>query len=166
MTEPQDDPSRRQVAYHEAGHAVVAHSFGLIVESLRISDEPDPEFGWYGQAGSTDNSHLSSFDRITIYMAGRIGAELGGHPHSSKDCQELKSDLDKAIKTAVPFLRNPVTDDDVSDEDIERLFDRAAKEAEKIILARKALFHRLAKELFQRGSLTSADIEQILTKSM
>ncbi len=37
MTSSKQDPLRWQVAYHEAGHAVVAHSFGLIVESLRLS---------------------------------------------------------------------------------------------------------------------------------
>jgi Peptidase M50B-like len=80
----------RGTAFHEAGHGIVAWSFGLDVKSIRVSlDEA---------SGSTDTSHpdhLSLVEQIAIHMAGIESEKLFEAPAHwwafGSDFQEIQN---------------------------------------------------------------------------
>jgi hypothetical protein len=71
-------PSKRYprgIAYHEAGHAVVAWSLGLPVGAVGVSDED--------AIGSTQiglSDHLPLIEQIAVCSAGIAAVEIFGHP--------------------------------------------------------------------------------------
>ncbi|MBR0797977.1 hypothetical protein JQ615_21540 [Bradyrhizobium jicamae] len=61
----------RSVAYHEAGHAVVALALGLKVARVEIFPED-----YSGGADAENSDHLPLVDRIAICVAGMNAAEM------------------------------------------------------------------------------------------
>jgi hypothetical protein len=69
------DEDLRRAAFHEAGHAVVARSFGLPVgDHLDIADDGSGKT----KIGSAD--HLPRIDQITVRIAGVAAQDLFGLP--------------------------------------------------------------------------------------
>ena len=69
------DEDLRRAAFHEAGHAVVARSFGLWVgDHLEIADDGSGKT----KIGSAD--HLPRIDQITVRIAGMAAQDLFGLP--------------------------------------------------------------------------------------
>jgi ATP-dependent Zn protease len=66
----------RGLCCHEAGHAVVAHSFHLPVQVVRV--EFTDERGWHGgtdvPSGAAD--HLDTMDQVVIWVAGRAAEKI------------------------------------------------------------------------------------------
>jgi ATP-dependent Zn protease len=65
------DDALRSVAYHEAGHAVVALALGLKVARVEIF--PDD---YSGGTDAENSDHLPLVDRIAICVAGMNSAEM------------------------------------------------------------------------------------------
>jgi hypothetical protein len=69
------DEDLRRAAFHEAGHVVVARSFGLPVgDHLEIADDGSGKT----KIGSAD--HLPLIDQITVRIAGVAAQDLFGLP--------------------------------------------------------------------------------------
>jgi ATP-dependent Zn protease len=70
----------RGVCTHEAGHAVVANSFGVPVQAIWVAFTE--EKGWHGGTDHAQGSveHLHYMDQATILMAGKTAEELFGCP--------------------------------------------------------------------------------------
>jgi ATP-dependent Zn protease len=65
---------KRGTACHEAGHAVVTHSFNVPVRTVRIEFTADD--GWRGRMESDLIDHLHYLDQATICAAGRAAEDL------------------------------------------------------------------------------------------
>jgi ATP-dependent Zn protease len=65
----------RGTAYHEAGHAVVAWSFGLHVGAISVVAEDAR-----GEARIGSAKHLSLVEQIALYSAGYVAENTFGHP--------------------------------------------------------------------------------------
>jgi ATP-dependent Zn protease len=71
------DDALRSVAYHEAGHAVVALALGLKVARVEIFPED-----YSGGADAENSHHLPLVDRIAICVAGMNAAKMFDAPPS------------------------------------------------------------------------------------
>ena len=71
------DHALRAVAYHEAGHAVVALALGLRVARVEIFPED-----YSGGADADDAGHLSLEDQIAICVAGMVAEDVFEAPAS------------------------------------------------------------------------------------
>jgi hypothetical protein len=69
MTEKQ-----RGLCCHEAGHAVVAWSFGVRVVAVYVTFSVAR--GWHGGTDYIDGSALHYMDQVTSFAAGRAGEEI------------------------------------------------------------------------------------------
>jgi hypothetical protein len=58
---------RRGLAFHEAGHAVVAWYLGLQVGEIAIVDDPKDDSG---TDIATEQEHLPEVDRLAVCLAG------------------------------------------------------------------------------------------------
>ncbi|MET4086675.1 hypothetical protein [Bradyrhizobium sp. S3.5.5] len=93
------DHALRAVAYHEAGHAVVALAFGLRVARVEIFPED-----YSGGADAEDAEHLSLEDQIAICVAGMVAEDMFDAPasHELAHCGdhgrviELLDEIDEA----------------------------------------------------------------------
>src|SRR5664279_2825123 len=65
----------RGAAYHEAGHAVVAWSFGLQVQAVHVSDDDAS-----GGAKIADADQLPLVEHIAVCSAGIAAEAIFGHP--------------------------------------------------------------------------------------
>ena len=88
----------RGLCCHEAGHAVVASSFGVRVAAVMVMFTE--EKGWHGETmteGSAD--HLPCEYRITLLSAGKAAEEFFNYPAdaraSLRDYGEIDSLLDR-----------------------------------------------------------------------
>jgi ATP-dependent Zn protease len=67
-------PDPRSTAIHEAGHAVVAWSFGLPVRAIRLTYSDAK--GWHGGTDTDKPDHLSLVEQIEVCAAGGIAEEI------------------------------------------------------------------------------------------
>ena len=69
---------RRLAAWHEAGHVVAAHHFGLPVraEIFRLTDPKENEKTWSGRAIPYEIETLRKCDRSVIGIAGSIAEKM------------------------------------------------------------------------------------------
>jgi hypothetical protein len=72
---PDDD--LRGVAFHEAGHAVVAHYLGLSVGAIEIGVDGDPA---KGKAEISGDDQLSLMDQLALCAAGIEAQEMFNAP--------------------------------------------------------------------------------------
>jgi len=81
MTWDRDDKER--TAFHEAGHAVVAWSFGVIVGCIHLDLKNESGHAMIGPA-----THLKPIEQIANWYAGREAEKafkFPANPHKSKD---------------------------------------------------------------------------------
>jgi hypothetical protein len=92
------DDGLRGVAFHEAGHAVVALALGLNVARVEIFEDNA------GRTAVEPTEHLPIEDRIAICVAGMAAADMFDAPPSYEladlkdqgDVRELLYDIDEA----------------------------------------------------------------------
>jgi len=70
------EKTQRGLCCHEAGHAVVAWSFGVHVLAVYVSFSVAK--GWQGGTDYIDGSSLHYMDQVTNFAAGRAGEEVFG----------------------------------------------------------------------------------------
>ncbi|MGV7216046.1 hypothetical protein [Bradyrhizobium sp. UFLA05-112] len=102
------DEALRSVAYHEAGHAVVALALGLKIARVQIFQED-----YSGAADAENADHLPLVDRIAICVAGMNAAEMFDAPPSHELADsgdhrmvlELLEELEETDETTAYDLR-------------------------------------------------------------
>jgi hypothetical protein len=70
------EKTQRGLCCHEAGHAVVAWSFGVHVVAVYVSFSVAR--GWHGGTDYIDGSTLHYMDQVTNFAAGRTSEEVFG----------------------------------------------------------------------------------------
>jgi ATP-dependent Zn protease len=130
--------SLRGTAFHEAGHAVVAWSLGLLVDSIAI----DCTKG--GAQIDADQDHLSLTDRLAVRLAGTEAEDFfDAHMHDLAGLRD-RDEAERLIGDAVP------------DDKVHALIDDGHARARKLIVANENRCRRLAVHL-QEHRQVSAD---------
>ncbi len=141
-----DEIARRQISFHEAGHAVVGETLGLKVGTLRVLTEGD------GTATISSATHLPIPDQIAVCMAGWVGAEMGGYPYQSLDSPALISDRVRAECLAASVLGGEHTDAD--ELAVRTMLHEGAHKARELISKHRHRFEEIAEALFRDGNLS------------
>ena len=88
----------RGLCCHEAGHAIVAYSFNLQVESVYVRCEEAK--GWYGGTKMSSPKYLSISDQVVNRAAGKAAEELFNCPAHERawlhDFGEISSLLNRS----------------------------------------------------------------------
>ncbi len=126
MCVPLDDYEFTRTCFHEAGHAVIAHHFGLAVDSAEVSEVGGITRYGPGPAGEVES--LANSLAHTPTDETQISERVGGLIH----CGRLPNLPDLEQETA------------------------------KILASLWASVCRVARALYAKGSLTSAELEQLL----
>jgi len=105
-------------AYHEAGHAVVGHVIGRLIERVSIALSPENGYRGYCRFSpymESANGHLewqegsSNPDIVTIYYAGRVATEMVCQRHGWD--YEMWQECDRADREAIErWCRESLTD--------------------------------------------------------
>jgi hypothetical protein len=137
------------VCCHEAGHAIVLHSFGLPVVAIQVlyTEEKD----WHGRTNGAPVDHLPVKDQVLNHAAGKAAEEFFECPAHErawfKDFLEIASLLN----------RNGIPEDEIWPRIDE------AKERARTILQRyrdKAL--KLTDRLVEHGLVDAADFDRLM----
>ncbi len=95
-------------AYHEAGHAVVGHVIGRLIERVSIASSPENGYRGYCRFSpymESANGHLewqedsANPDIVTIYAAGRVATEMVCQRHGWDF--EIWQECDRADREAI-----------------------------------------------------------------
>jgi len=105
-------------AYHEAGHAVVGHVIGRLIERVSIALSPENGYRGYCRFSpymESANGHLewqedsANPDIVTIYYAGRVATEMVCQRHGWD--YEMWQECDRADREAIErWCRESLTD--------------------------------------------------------
>ena len=129
----------RGTAYHEAGHAIVAWSFGLQVGTIHVMAD-DGSGG--AQIGPTN--HLTLVEQIAVCAAGYTAENVFGHPHTNR----LAAACDHTR------IRKLLEDGGIAEgPEAQTLRLKGANLADEILRAHEAKVIRLAEKLAQNGSV-------------
>ncbi len=117
-----------------------------------------------GQVQADSADHLSAPDRITILMAGWVGAAVGGYPHPSSDDLKVVDDFRRARNIAIDIDASMLgtEDADADEAAIRTLLAEGRDNAREIIETHRARFYHVAEELFSRGELRASEIATLL----
>jgi hypothetical protein len=139
----------RGVCCHEAGHAIVLHSFGLPVVVIRVlyTEEKD----WHGRTCAASVDHLPVKDQVLNHAAGKAAEEFFDCPAHEKAW------LKDFGKIASLLNSNGIPEDELWPRIDE------AKECARTILARyrdEAL--KLTDRLIESGHVDAADFDHLM----
>jgi hypothetical protein len=111
---------RRLIAYHEAGHAVVARKLGVEIADIDMTADDDKDFlanvrirsaSWAAKEAGDDRSALARgvYTDLMVAVAGQAAQKLAGYPEgdfrSEGDFGEGTADIDNAINHAWNLAR-------------------------------------------------------------
>jgi ATP-dependent Zn protease len=135
--------SRREVAYHEAAHAVIARMLGLEVRRATMRDAQG-----HGCAVVTSDGTLNF---VMMCLAGRIASYLFLATADEAGCE---SDNDKAdeLLAELGFSDPPA------------MRERLLLDVHALVCEHAGAIERVAKQLLRQGSLTGAEIDQLLAR--
>jgi hypothetical protein len=137
---------RYSTAVHEAGHAIVAASYGLRVVRMWI-DPGDRS----GGARSSSPCHLEPVDQIAIHRAGRVAQNLTG-------CEPLPGASDCDMNQMFKVFMKYNVDDDARGP----VRQEAGARAHAILDARRERLIEVATALAQAGELNEPRIVELL----
>lgn len=187
-----NDKERKITAYHEAGHAVVGHVLPDSDPVHKVTIIPRGQTGgvtWF--LPPEDRSYKSIYelkDILARAMGGRVAEKLifGKDAVTTGASSDLKNVAELAksmvveegmsdgmrnlvfpneatgyytISTGKPYSEKTAEQIDV---EIKKLSDEAAKRAEEVLSANKAVLDKLAEELLAHETLEEAELEPIL----
>lgn len=186
------DEERKITAYHEAGHAVVGHILPDSDPVHKITIIPRGATGgvtWF--LPPEDRSYKSIYDLKDVLaraMGGRVAEKLifgkdaitTGASSDLKNVAELSKDMIISegmgsntrnqvfpseatgyytISTGKPYSEKTA---ELIDAEIKKLTDEAAKRAEAVLSANKAVLDRVANALLEKETLDEADITPLM----
>jgi hypothetical protein len=137
----------RGTAYHETGHAVVARSFGLQVETITVLADDASGGAKIGSA-----AHLSLVEQIAVCAAGYTAEKVYGH-HTHY--WAAGSDYD--------CIRKLLEDSEIVEgEESVALRSRGADCARERLVAHEAKVIRLAEYLVQHGFVDDVEFLRLM----
>ena len=177
------DEERRIVAYHEAGHALVALAVPGATPPHRLSIVPRPgAFGYCSMADTKDRvlrsrSYLRT--EMAVLLGGRAAEELVfGDPVSAagSDLQRA-GDIARAMvcelgmsDTAGPLVFGGLvpggalsaSDAELASSEIRRLVDEAHERATKVLAGARPVLDAVVSALLEKETLTAADLAELV----
>ena len=153
---PISDAERREVAFHEAAHAVIGRRLGFCLTKATI-------VGNEGSYGLCDWKLLSGFGGALVWLAGPVATtilatELGSEP--LLDDSALWPDE----RDAWNLIAVLTAQDDAASESVSRLLKQLARTTLTTDVVRKQV-QDVADALFERGELSAARIDEVMAKS-
>ena len=140
-TSPSSQPRTRRLAFHEAGHCVVAEALGLRVALLELLDAERDGIVRLAR----DNAHYSPVEQIAICEAGYIGGEVSGEPALTGE-----GEIDNLEAYAVAIS--------VDEAEAKLLVASGRRVARSLLVVHRKRLHAIADALAERGRLTAADL--------
>lgn len=180
------DWDRRHLAYHEAGHAIC---FFLLPEVERVTsitiDPSNEAFGMVKTAASDRYNDTKEAFRssMTALMGGGISEEIFLQNFTTSRYQDLQIARKIAFDMVARFgmgkkLRNISLMDDggmwfhsrevrsVAEKEICDLLREASERSEELIRANADVIKLLVDELFEKGTMTEADVDEFVKKNI
>jgi hypothetical protein len=141
--------NRRGVAFHEAGHAIVAWSLGLPVGTIEIRDH---DGGGSTQAGYADGcaDDLSTVDQIAVSTAGKEAELIFEAP---TETWRGNRDNEKILNLTSRL----------SDGEREMVRHAGQKRAKTLLRTHAAKVTKLAAVLIERGQVSGADFLTLIS---
>lgn len=168
ISKPADTESRKSVAYHEAGHAVLDIFFGFPVQIATIIATDDFGGRVVGPSVRELNFDHVRFPRRERRMAARQtilslyagrAAQLLATPHA--DPEDWAGDDQKAMLLSEEFGVFPRYMSSVGDEFHFRYMERLRRESGKLVRRLQAPIRAVAESLFEKKTMTGGEIEAI-----
>jgi cell division protease FtsH len=186
------DEERQRLAYHEAGHAVVAHAVDPTSDVRRVSIVARGRAGGHADVARSDRTLLTRDEllgQLVVLLAGSAAEELVlGQPSTAAE-----TDLEQATELARAFTarygmtaevgrvhvlaregevflgRDYMAGRQVStstlakvEDAVRELIDRAAVQARRMLSERRATLDRLASQLLEYETLTDDELATVL----
>ena len=159
------------VAYHEAGHAVIARVLGLEVDwvtitpDLDIAGECDSDYAFYFAFYADDATQLAAIEKdVMVTLAGPI-AECQYRSLDFNAATVMRSagwGSDLAMAKYLLTMAMELLPEDLRPELYDELFDRLSIETEILVNGRWPAIERVATGLLEASDLNGADVENLI----
>lgn len=148
----------RGIAFHEAGHAVVALHYGRLIGKMEI--RPDDE------SGSTEVNWPSSSEATKVDIEHLIVfLHAGGSAQAKYDEGTIRDSIGFSAGTLAgdyAKIVNLVSDLDLSEDEETELLQRLRNEAEKILDDNWSLAEKIAGKLMSDVAIPGAELKQLI----
>ena len=174
------DDERRQVAYHESGHAIISYFFEHTQAPIKVSIMPRGASALgFSQSGSKDTKLYSRGelkDKMAVLLGGRIAEEIFCDDFTTGASDDIEKLTSLAYKFVCVYGMSSIgpyycdwRDKQISEElkkkidsDVKVLIDEAYLRAKEFIMKNKDKVHKLAGELLEKETLVTDDLKNIL----
>ncbi len=175
------EDEKRMIAYHEAGHALLAHIVGRGMTIHKVTIVPRGAALGYNLYTPTDERILSTRDdlitRIVVLLGGRAGEEvaLGEVSNGAGDDLERTTAIARAmvfdwglgesLTTRTVRADNFALSEDTKrqrDQEQSAICDYAYAEAKRLLIENREALERLAIKLLERETLDREDVATML----
>ena len=157
-------------AYHEAGHAVVGHVIGRLIERVSITSSPENGYRGYCRFSpymESANGHLewqedsANPDIVTIYFAGRAATEIVCQRHGWDD--KMWQECDRADREAIErWCRESLADS----EQCSRVKEACLVQAQSILARSVEAVDALAVELVVHEQVAGGEAHRIIREAL
>jgi hypothetical protein len=150
-----DDKTKREIAIHEAGHALLAYLFDLNIYSVTINSSSNE---WKGmtrficpesEVVHTSDTYAKELDFICVAYAGKVAEELFGF--ESGGC---KHDMKVARKTALRIVSHNMS----SKKNVTAILKEQETRAKDLLVANMEVYIRLIDNLVVHNTLYKKEI--------
>jgi cell division protease FtsH len=175
------EPEKKMIAYHEAGHALLAHIVGRGMTIHKVTIVPRGGALGYNLYTPTDERVLSTRDdlitRIVVLLGGRAGEEvaLGEASNGAGDDLERATGIARAmvfdwglgesLTTRTVRADNFALSEDTKkqrDQEQSAICDHAYAEAKRLLIEHREALELLATKLLERETLDREDVATML----
>jgi len=174
------DDERRQVAYHESGHAIISYFFEHTQAPIKVSIMPRGASALgFSQSDSKDTKLYSRGelkDKMVVLLGGRIAEEIFCDDFTTGASDDIEKLTSLAYKFVCVYGMSSIgpyycdwRDKQISEElkkkidsDVKVLIDEAYLRAKEFIMKNKDKVHKLAGELLEKETLVTDDLKNIL----
>jgi AFG3 family protein len=174
------DNERRQVAYHESGHAIISYFFEHTQPPIKVSIMPRGASALgFSQSDSKDtklHSKSELKDKMAVLLGGRIAEEIFCDDFTTGASDDIEKLTSLAYKFVCVYGMSSIgpyycnwRDKQISEElkknidsNVKVLIDEAYLRAKEFITKNQEKVHKLAKELLEKETLVAEDLEKIL----
>ena len=170
-----NDADKKRTAYHEVGHAALAHKFGMPVLKVSIIPNDNGALGYTLSPLTDPDSHsetrIDLENQICVLLGGRAAEELfSENSYASSGCSE---DLRRATNIALNMvarygmgstLRVRAIDDPAVTQEADKVIE-ACYARTKVLLTENAVrIHELTARLVEKETISKEDVENILSR--